>query len=241
MQPTATQKILDVRDLTKSFLMGQESIHALKGINFSVMEGEFVSITGQSGSGKSTLMNLIGCLDTPTSGLYFINGEDVAKMDSDQLANIRNKKIGFVFQKFHLLPDMTALDNVALPALYAGIKEEAARKLAYEKLKIVELEHRLDHYPYQLSGGQQQRVAIARSLINNPSIILADEPTGNLDSKTGDSIINLFKHLNEQDNVTIIMVTHEPEVAQQTKRIITLIDGKIISDKAVRNKQEKQS
>lgn len=235
------QKILDVRDLTKAFLMGQESVQALKGINFSVTAGEFVSITGQSGSGKSTLMNLIGCLDVPTSGSYFINSQDVAQMDADQLASIRNKKIGFVFQKFHLLPDMTALDNVALPALYAGVKEEAARKLAYEKLKIVELEHRVDHYPYQLSGGQQQRVAIARALINNPSIILADEPTGNLDSKTGQAIMNLFKHLNEQDNVTIIMVTHEPDIAQLTKRIITLIDGLIISDKIVSNKQAAQS
>ena len=211
--------------------MGETVVTALKNVSLEVGAGEFIAITGQSGSGKSTLMNILGCLDAPTSGDYMIDGENVAHMTQDDLAKVRNKKIGFVFQKFHLLPDLTALDNVALPALYAGTSEEEARRNAKKALSVVELEHRLDHFPYQLSGGQQQRVAIARALINAPSILLADEPTGNLDTETGNSIINLFNKLNERNNVTIIMVTHEPNIAQHARRIITLRDGVIVSDK----------
>jgi putative ABC transport system ATP-binding protein len=221
-------KTIEARNLIKIFKMGETEVIALDDVSLSVDSGEFVAITGQSGSGKSTLMNILGCLDVPTRGEYFIDGENVSHMSRDELAKIRNKKIGFVFQKFHLLPDMTALGNVALPALYAGVKEPEARKLAFEKLKIVELENRVEHFPYQLSGGQQQRVAIARSLVNNPSIILADEPTGNLDTQTGRAIINLFKQLNSQNNVTIIMVTHEHDIAQHAKRVVSLRDGKII-------------
>lgn len=223
-------KTLEAKNLVKIFKMGETIVTALNDVSLAIGSGEFVAIKGQSGSGKSTLMNLLGCLDTPTSGQYFIDGQDVAHLNKDQLAKIRNEKIGFVFQKFHLLPDLTAIDNVALPALYAGMKENQARQLAIESLKTVELENRMNHYPYQLSGGQQQRVAIARSLINKPSIILADEPTGNLDTQTGQSIIKLFRELNEKKNVTIIMVTHEPEIAKHANRTITLIDGKIVSD-----------
>lgn len=224
-------KTLEAKNIVKIFQMGETEVTALKGVDVSIEPGEFVAITGQSGSGKSTLMNVLGCLDIPTSGEYFIDGENVAHMERDQLARIRNKKIGFIFQKFHLLPDLSALDNVALPALYAGMKEPEARAIAKKSLEDVELADRLDHYPYQLSGGQQQRVAIARSLINKPSILLADEPTGNLDTETGNTIIDLFNNLNDKKNVTIIMVTHEPDIAAHAKRIITLRDGKIISDK----------
>jgi putative ABC transport system ATP-binding protein len=224
-------KTLVAKDLTRIFQMGETTVTALNNVSLVVDAGEFIAITGQSGSGKSTLMNLLGCLDTPTSGDYSIDGENVAQMTQNELAKVRNKKIGFVFQKFHLLPDLTALDNVALPTLYAGTQEGLARIRAKEKLTVVELENRLDHFPYQLSGGQQQRVAIARALINHPSILLADEPTGNLDSSTGHAIIDLFKHLNEQKKVTIIMVTHEPDIAQHAKRIVTLRDGVIVSDR----------
>lgn len=222
-------KTIEAKNLVRIFKMGEEEVRALNGVSLDIEKGEFVAITGQSGSGKSTLMNVIGCLDTPTSGEYFIDGQNVAHMQMDELSKIRNKKIGFVFQKFHILPDLTALDNVALPALYSGVKEKEARAKAAEMLEIVELESRMKHFPYQLSGGQQQRVAIARSLINKPTIILADEPTGNLDTETGDSIINLFVRLNEK-NVTIVMITHEPEIAAHAKRAISLIDGKIVSD-----------
>jgi len=224
-------KTLDARNLVKIFRMGETVVKALDNVSMSIEKGEFVAITGQSGSGKSTFMNLLGCLDRPTSGEYLIDGENVAEMNRDELAAIRNKKIGFVFQKFHLLPDLSALDNVALPALYAGTKESDARRIAREKLEVVELSDRIHHFPYQLSGGQQQRVAIARALINNPSILLADEPTGNLDTETGQAIITLFKRLNEEKKVTIVMVTHEPEIAQHAKRAITLRDGKILSDR----------
>lgn len=223
-------RTIEIKNLVKIFQMGETEVRALDGASLSVNKGEFIAITGPSGSGKSTLMNLIGCLDVPTEGEYLIDGENVAEMSVDQLAAIRNKKIGFIFQKFHLLPDLTALDNVALPSLYAGEKEAAAKKVAAEKLKVVELADRMTHFPYQLSGGQQQRVAIARALINNPSILLADEPTGNLDSKTGETIIGLFKQLNQQTGATIVMVTHEPEVAEQADRMIVLRDGKIVAD-----------
>lgn len=226
-------KTIDIRDLIKVYKMGENELMALKGVSLSIDEGEFVAITGFSGSGKSTLMHLLGCLDTPTEGEYCIDGVQVTQATRNELAKIRNQKIGFVFQKFHLLPDLTALDNVALPMLYAGSSEEQARKRAAQLLTDVNLENRIDHYPYQLSGGQQQRVAIARSLINSPSIILADEPTGNLDSETGEVIMEMFRKLNEEKKVTIIIVTHEPSIASKTRRIIELIDGKIKSDKPV--------
>ena len=212
--------------------MGDSKLTVLKGVNLNIDKGEFVAITGFSGSGKSTLMHLIGCLDVATSGDYFLDSVNASTANDDELADIRNQKIGFVFQKFHLLPDLTALDNVALPRLYAGIPEHQARKEAAKLLELVSLESRMDHYPYQLSGGQQQRVAVARSLVNNPSIILADEPTGNLDTVTGNTILEIFKELNANKGVTIIIVTHEPSIAARTKRIIELVDGNIISDRA---------
>jgi putative ABC transport system ATP-binding protein len=213
--------------------MGETEVRALKGVSLSITQGEFVAITGSSGSGKTTLMHLLGCLDVPTSGEYLLDDIKIEKATKNELAQIRNKKIGFVFQKFHLLPDLTALDNVALPQLYAGTAEITAREKAAQMLKLVGLGDRTNHYPYQLSGGQQQRVAIARSLINNPTIILADEPTGNLDTATGNTIMDLFKQLNSEKKVTIIIVTHEPDIAAQTKRIVELIDGNIISDKKI--------
>jgi putative ABC transport system ATP-binding protein len=222
--------LLEAKNLFKTYTMGETVVNALNGVDVSIDTGEFVAITGASGSGKSTLMHVLGCLDTPNSGTYMLDGVDVSQATRDELAAIRNKKIGFVFQKFYLLPDLTALDNVALPRIYAGIKESQARAEAEEFLKQVNLGERIHHYPYQLSGGQQQRVAIARSLANNPRIIMADEPTGNLDTATGDIILELFKTLNEKNNVTIIVVTHEADVAAKTKRIIELRDGKIIKD-----------
>lgn len=221
---------LDARNLKKIYKMGDTDVFALNGINLKINKGEFAAITGASGSGKSSLMHILGCLDIPSEGDYFLDGENVAIMTRDELAVIRNEKIGFVFQKFFLLSDLTAIDNVALPQLYAGISEIEAREKAKKLLDIVGLGKRYEHYPYQLSGGQQQRVAIARSLINKPTIILADEPTGNLDTETGDNILDLFTKLNRENGVTIIIVTHEPEVANKTDRIIELVDGKIISD-----------
>lgn len=221
---------LKVIGLVKEFRMGDHVLVALKGISFAIEPGEFVAITGQSGCGKSTLMHILGCLDTPTCGDYIIDGINVAHMSRNQQARIRNQKLGFIFQKFHLLPDLTALDNVALPALYAGLSEHAARKKAQELLDMVQLGHRLDHFPYQLSGGQQQRVAIARSLINNPPILLADEPTGNLDSATGKAVMELFKELNRERKCTFVIVTHEPSIAEQAARVIELRDGLIIKD-----------
>ena len=226
--------ILEAKNLKKIYKMGETEVHALKGVNLSIEQGEFVSITGASGSGKSTLMHPLGCLDIPTQGEYLIDNKNISTMNRDELAHIRNEKIGFVFQKFFLLPDLTATDNVALPQLYAGKPEIEAREKAKKLLTMVELDARLDHYPYQLSGGQQQRVAVARSLINEPTIILADEPTGNLDTQTGDNILNLFTKLNKENNVTIIIVTHESEIAQKTNRIVHLVDGKIVSDKKIR-------
>jgi putative ABC transport system ATP-binding protein len=226
-------KTIEAHNLVKIYRMGENDLMALKGITLTIDKGEFVAITGYSGSGKSTLMHLLGCLDTPTEGDYFIDGINVSTSTRNELAQIRNQKIGFVFQKFHLLPDLTALDNVALPMLYAGSGEAEARTRAAELLTMVDLKNRLTHYPYQLSGGQQQRVAIARSLINKPSIILADEPTGNLDSQTGDVIMDMLKKLNTEQQTTIIIVTHEPYIAAKTRRIIELIDGNIKSDKPV--------
>lgn len=227
--------LIEIKDLKKTYRMGDTVVQALKGINLSVDAGEFIAITGFSGSGKSTLMHVIGCLDNQFEGSYSIDSVDVGQAQRDELAVIRNQKIGFVFQKFHLLADLTALDNVALPRLYAGVTEEQARQEAAKLLELVDLGHRMDHYPYQLSGGQQQRVAIARSLVNKPSILLADEPTGNLDSETGDTILKIFRDLNEQHKVTIVLVTHEPSIAAKAKRIIELVDGNIIADKQTGN------
>lgn len=221
--------------LSRSYVNGDTTVTALKEISLSINDGEFIAITGTSGSGKTTLMHLLGCLDVPSSGDHFIDNINVAQLSDDDLAVIRNEKIGFVFQKYNLLPDLSAVDNVALPRLYKGVDEEQARKEARELLKLVELEHRADHHPYEMSGGQQQRVAIARALINNPAIILADEPTGNLDSATTQAILDLFKKLNTEKKTTIVLVTHEDDVAQQAKRILKLKDGQIISDTAVPN------
>ncbi|MEJ2077300.1 MAG: ABC transporter ATP-binding protein [Acidobacteriota bacterium] len=212
--------------------MGSEKIHALHGVSFEIGRNEYVAIMGPSGSGKSTLMNLIGCLDTPSKGRYLLNGKLVSDMDDDELAYIRNREIGFVFQTFNLLPRASALQNVELPLIYAGISASERHRRAVETLKQVELESRMHHKPSELSGGQRQRVAIARALVNGPSIILADEPTGNLDSKTGREIMGVFERLHESGN-TIVLVTHEPEIAQHAQRVIHLLDGKIHSDEIV--------
>ena len=221
--------IIETQNLVKSFQVGSEEVQALKGVNLSVKKGEFLSIMGPSGSGKTTLMNIIGCLDTPSSGKYYLNNKLVNELDDDDLAMIRNKEIGFVFQSFHLLARNSALNNVMLPLKYAGIKETDAYQRAKEVLEKVGLMDRVNHSPSELSGGQQQRVAIARALVNKPSIIFADEPTGNLDSQTGNDVMKLFQELNDQGQ-TIILITHEEDIAMQSKRIITIKDGLIESD-----------
>ena len=221
--------IIETKDLRRTFQVGSETVEALKGINLGVDKGEFVSIMGPSGSGKTTLMNIIGCLDIPTDGFYYLNNQLVNKLDDDELALIRNKEIGFVFQSFHLLAKNSALNNVMLPLKYAGVKEGDAELLAKDVLEKVGLSDRMSHAPSELSGGQQQRVAIARALVNKPSIIFADEPTGNLDSQTGEDVMNLFKELNSQGQ-TIILITHEEDIAKQSKRIINIKDGLIESD-----------
>lgn len=223
------EKVIEIQRITRDFPLGQEVVHVLKGIDLEIDKGEYVAIMGPSGSGKSTLMNLLGCLDTPTSGSYVLNGNDVSKMSDDELADIRNKEIGFVFQTFNLLPRTTALDNVALPMIYAGASKAERSARAEEVLKNVGLADRMDHKPNQLSGGQRQRVAVGRALVNKPSIILADEPTGNLDSKTSVEIMNLFDEIHTAGN-TVIVVTHEEEVAGHAHRIIRLKDGNIESD-----------
>jgi putative ABC transport system ATP-binding protein len=221
--------IIKIRNIIRDFELGQEIVHVLKGIDLDIEKGEYVAIMGPSGSGKSTLMNLLGCLDTPTAGTYILNGKDVSQMSDDELADIRNKEIGFVFQTFNLLPRTTALDNVALPMVYAGASKKDRTERAQEVLTDVGLADRMDHRPNQLSGGQRQRVAVGRALINKPSIILADEPTGNLDSKTGVEIMTLFENIHKAGN-TIIVVTHEEEIASHADRIIRLRDGMVESD-----------
>jgi len=220
-------------DLWKTYQMGAEEVHALRGVTFDVMHGEYVAIMGPSGSGKSTLMNLVGCLDTPSSGQYWLNGKLVSEMDDDELAYIRNKEIGFVFQTFNLLPRATALHNVELPLIYNGTSRSVRIDMAKRALDRVGLADRMNHKPNELSGGQRQRVAIARALVNNPSIILADEPTGNLDSATSQDIMSLFNELHDQGN-TIILVTHEPDIATHAYRVLHILDGRINSDERTR-------
>lgn len=223
------KELIKLKSIKRDFALGAETIRVLKGIDLTINQGEYVALMGPSGSGKSTLMNLLGCLDTPTSGSYILNGQDVSKMRDDELAEIRNKEIGFVFQTFNLLPRTTALDNVALPMIYAGYGKAERSARAKEVLEQVNLGDRMDHQPNQLSGGQRQRVAIARALVNKPSIILADEPTGNLDSKTSVEIMKLFGDIHQNGN-TVILVTHEEDIAAYAHRVIRLRDGLIESD-----------
>jgi putative ABC transport system ATP-binding protein len=226
--------IIDIKGITRDFQLGSETVNVLKGIDLLINKGEYVALMGPSGSGKSTLMNILGCLDTPTSGSYILNGKQVSEMHDDELAEIRNKEIGFVFQTFNLMPRTTALDNVALPMVYAGFSKEERNKRATEVLSQVGLADRMDHKPNQLSGGQRQRVAVGRALVNKPSIILADEPTGNLDSKTSIEIMKLFGEIHANGN-TVILVTHEEDIAAHAHRIIRLRDGIIEND--IQNKE----
>jgi putative ABC transport system ATP-binding protein len=221
--------LISMRDIWKTYQMGTEELHALRGVSFDVQRGEYLAIIGPSGSGKSTLMNLIGCLDTPTRGRYWINSKLVSDMEDDELARIRNQEIGFVFQTFNLLARATALHNVELPLIYAGISAADRHERAQKSLHAVELGDRMTHRPNELSGGQRQRVAIARALVNHPSILLADEPTGALDTKTSNEIMNLFEKLHSEGN-TIIVVTHEPDIAERAHRVISIRDGQIASD-----------
>ncbi len=221
--------MIQTTDIAKTYLMGTMTVRALKSITISIDKNEYVALMGPSGSGKSTLMNLLGCLDTPTSGTYILNGADVSRMDDDELADIRNKEIGFVFQTFNLLPRLSALENVSLPLVYGGKSKSVREEMAEEALLKVGLSDRMEHKPNELSGGQRQRVAIARAIVNNPAIILADEPTGNLDTKTSIEIMSIFERIHELGN-TIILVTHEPDIADHASRIIKLRDGLVESD-----------
>jgi putative ABC transport system ATP-binding protein len=231
-QGNGADVMIETGDLWKTYVMGAEEIHALQGVSFQIRRGEYVAIMGPSGSGKSTMMNLIGCLDTPSRGMYKLNGRLVSEMNDDELARIRNKEIGFVFQTFNLLPRATALHNVELPLIYNGTPAGERKERAMKALEAVELHERMYHKPNELSGGQRQRVAIARALVNNPSIILADEPTGNLDSATSNEIMKLLDTLHSRGN-TIVLVTHEPDIAQHARRVIRLLDGKVASDEPI--------
>jgi len=221
--------VIDIVDLEREFLLGTTTVRALRGVNVRIQPGEYVAIVGPSGSGKTTLMNVIGCLDTPTIGSYRLDGEEVSQLDDDQLSHVRNAKIGFIFQSFNLLPRSTALDNVALPLVYAGASRSERRVAAQRALERVQLGNRSDHRPDQLSGGQRQRVAVARALVNEPKLLLADEPTGNLDQKTGAEIVKLFETLNDE-GMTVVLVTHDPELAKRAKRRVRIVDGLIASD-----------
>ena len=225
--------IIDIHDITKVYKMGDIEVHALRGVDMKVDESEFLSIMGPSGSGKSTLMNILGCLDQPSAGEYYLDGEAVSKLSESELARVRNKKIGFVFQSFNLLKRTSALRQVELPLIYGG--ESGRTKRARAALELVGLGNRLDHLPSELSGGQQQRVAIARALVNEPAMILADEPTGNLDSRSGTEVMQIFQRLNREQGITVVFVTHDPWIARHTNRIVMLRDGKIITDRPVPN------
>jgi putative ABC transport system ATP-binding protein len=230
--------VISVKNLIKTYVVGEVEVRALRGVSLDVNPGEFVAITGPSGSGKSTLMHILGCLDRPTSGQYILDGQDVSRMSKDQLAEVRNQKIGFVFQGFNLLSRTTALDNVELPLLYrGGIRTAERHRRAIDALNAVNLGARSDHHPNQLSGGQQQRVAIARALITQPSILLADEPTGNLDSRTSIEVMGIFQRLNKDRGITVLLITHEHDIAEYGTRIISCRDGHIVSDKPVEHRR----
>ena len=226
---STNMNVIEVNNITKHYLLGTQTVEALRGVSFGIKQGEFIAIMGPSGSGKSTLMNIIGCLDSPTNGTYHLNNKEVSTLEGDELAGIRNKEIGFVFQNFHLLARNSALDNVMLPLKYAGFNKQDQLNKAKDTLSKVGLESRMSHQPSELSGGQQQRVAIARALVNNPSILFADEPTGNLDSQTGYDVMQLFHNLHQQGQ-TIILITHENEIASEAQRVIYIKDGLIESD-----------
>src|SRR5881227_3103892 len=237
---TETPSVISIKNLVKTYVVGEVEVRALRGVSLDVRRGEFLSVTGPSGSGKSTLMHILGCLDRPTSGQYILDGQDVSKMSKDQLAAVRNKKIGFVFQGFNLLSRTTALDNVELPLLYNGgsrMKAAERHRRAREVLEIVGLGQRLDHYPNQLSGGQQQRVAIARALINEPTILLADEPTGNLDTRTSIEVMDIFQRLNMERGITVILITHEMDIAEHGTRLVRFRDGRIQLDQQVKERR----
>jgi len=231
--------VISVKNLVKTYVVGEVEVRALRGVTLDVERGEFLAVNGTSGSGKSTFMHIVGCLDRPTSGQYFLDGQDVSRMSKDALAAVRNKKIGFVFQGFNLLSRTSALDNVELPLLYgSGLKASDRHKRAMEVLTAVNLANRADHHPNQLSGGQQQRVAIARALINNPSILLADEPTGNLDTKTSIEVMGIFQRLNKERGITVVLITHEVDIAEYGTRIVTFRDGLPIADRAVTRRRD---
>jgi len=232
--------VIAVKNLVKTYVVGEVEVRALRGVNLQVQTGEFLAVTGPSGSGKSTFMHIAGCLDRPTSGNYFLDGQDVSRMSKDELAAVRNRKIGFVFQGFNLLSRTSALDNVELPLLYgaSGLKTADRHKRAKEMLEAVGLGERFDHHPNQLSGGQQQRVAIARALINNPSILLADEPTGNLDTKTSIEVMGLFQRLNVERGITVLLITHEMDIAEYGTRVVTFRDGQVVADRQVARRRD---
>ena len=232
------RSLIEIRDITKTYRMGDVQVHALRGVSMKIDEGELLSIMGPSGSGKSTMMNVLGCLDQPTSGEYYLDGVDVKALNDNTLAEIRNRKIGFVFQTFNLLPRTTALQNVELPLIYRGAGGRERRRQTVEALESVGLGDRIHHRPNELSGGEQQRVAIARALVTQPDIILADEPTGNLDSRSGAELVAIFQRLNHEMGITVVFVTHDPDIAAHTRRIVQLLDGKIVVDEPVENPRD---